>query len=80
MLDSPNSGLRLTIIGESQDAHEEVYQRNGGYDQPNEAKFSHELVAGAASFEGMKLFEDHQRKEGQHHCKCPTDNPLRFNT
>ncbi|KAG6994090.1 hypothetical protein G7Y79_00047g083160 [Physcia stellaris] len=51
--------------GESADAHKEVYQENGGYDQPNEAKFSHELVAGAAAFEGMKLFEDKQRKEGK---------------
>ena len=42
-----------------------MYRDNGGYDKPNEAKFSHELVSGAAAFEGMKLFEDHQRKEGQ---------------
>jgi len=48
--------------GESQDAHQQVYG-SGGYD--NQAKFSHELVAGAASFEGFKLFEDHQRKEGK---------------
>ena len=34
----------------------------GFYD--NQAKFSHELIAGAASFEGFKLYEDHQRKEG----------------
>lgn len=47
--------------GESQDAHEQVYG-SGGYD--NQAKFSHELIGGAAAFEGMKLFEDHQRKEG----------------
>lgn len=51
---------------ESQNAHNEVYQQNGGYDNPdNQAKFSHELVAGAASFEGFKLYEDHQRKEGK---------------
>ncbi|EXJ93657.1 hypothetical protein A1O1_02049 [Capronia coronata CBS 617.96] len=47
---------------ESRDAHEQVYG-SGGYD--NQAKFSHELVAGGAAFEGMKLFEDHQRKEGK---------------
>ncbi|KAL9594991.1 MAG: hypothetical protein Q9219_006719 [cf. Caloplaca sp. 3 TL-2023] len=46
-------------FGESQDAHEQVYRSD------NEAKFSHELIGGAAAFEGMKLFEDHQRKEGQ---------------
>jgi hypothetical protein len=47
---------------EAQDAHKEVYG-SGGYD--NQAKFSHELIAGGAAFEGMKLFEDHQRKEGK---------------
>ncbi|KAL8735756.1 MAG: hypothetical protein Q9166_000619 [cf. Caloplaca sp. 2 TL-2023] len=49
-------------FGESQDAHEQVYG-SGGYE--NQAKFSHELIGGAAAFEGMKLFEDHQRKEGK---------------
>jgi len=47
---------------ESRDAHEQVYG-SGGYD--NQAKFSHELIGGGAAFEGMKLFEDHQRKEGK---------------
>jgi len=46
---------------EARDAHQEVYG-SGGYD--NQAKFSHELIGGAAAFEGMKLYEDHQRKEG----------------
>jgi hypothetical protein len=50
---------------EAQDAHKEVYG-SGGYD--NQAKFSHELIAGGAAFEGMKLFEDHQRKEGNQIC------------
>ncbi|KIW18702.1 hypothetical protein PV08_02991 [Exophiala spinifera] len=47
---------------DGRDAHQEVYG-SGGYD--NQAKFSHELLAGGAAFEGMKLFEDHQRKEGK---------------
>ena len=52
--------------GESEDAHDQVYNQGGGYDNPNhEAKFSHELVAGGAAFEGFKLYEDHQRKEGK---------------
>ena len=46
---------------ESRDAHQEVYG-SGGYE--NQAKFSHELIAGAAAFEGMKKWEDHQRDEG----------------
>ena len=49
------------FIGESEDAHKQVYG-DGGYE--NQAKFSHELIAGGAAFEGMKLFEDRQRKEG----------------
>ena len=53
------------ISGENEDAHDQVYNQGGGYDNPNhEAKFSHELIAGGAAFEGFKLYEDHQRKEG----------------
>ena len=51
------------LPGESEDAHQQVYDQGGEPD--HQAKFSHELIAGAASFEGFKLFEDHQRKEGQ---------------
>jgi len=47
---------------EAQDSHQQVYG-SGGYD--NQAKFSHEVVAGGAAFEGFKLYEDHQRKEGK---------------
>ncbi|KAL6243438.1 hypothetical protein RBB50_009430 [Rhinocladiella similis] len=47
---------------DARQSHQEVYG-SGGYD--NQAKFSHELIAGGAAFEGMKLFEDHQRKEGK---------------
>jgi len=49
--------------GESKDAHDEVYGNADG--EPREGKFSHELLAGAASFEAFKLFEDKQRKDGQ---------------
>jgi len=53
--------------GESHEAYKEVYEEGGGYDNPeqHQAKFGHELVAGAAAFGGFKLFEDHQRKEGK---------------
>lgn len=47
-------------LDESERAHQEVY--NG--EQHHEGKFSHEFAAGAASFAGMKAYEDHQRKEG----------------
>ncbi|KIW79740.1 hypothetical protein Z517_06354 [Fonsecaea pedrosoi CBS 271.37] len=49
------------ILDESRDAHQQVY--NG--DERHEAKFSHELIGGAAAFEGMKLYEDRQRREGK---------------
>ncbi|KAI9878542.1 MAG: hypothetical protein M1830_000596 [Pleopsidium flavum] len=48
---------------ESQDAHQQVYGDNQDYN--NKAEFSHELIAGGAAFEGFKLFEDNQRKEGK---------------
>ncbi|KAL2013617.1 hypothetical protein VTN00DRAFT_1142 [Thermoascus crustaceus] len=44
---------------ESRDAHKQVYG------EQHEAKLSHEIIAGAASFAGLKAFEDHQRKEGK---------------
>jgi len=58
------------IVGESEDAYQQVYQQGGGYEEPekHEGHFSHELVGGAAAFEGMKLFEDQQRKEGMLDC------------
>jgi hypothetical protein len=56
----------LQTPGESQDQYQQVYEQD---QQPHEGKFSHELIAGAASFAGFKAFEDHQRKEG---------NPLLF--
>jgi len=48
------------------DNAQQVYGAEGGYDHPeHKGKFSHELLAGAASFEGMKLYEDHMRSEGK---------------
>ena len=46
---------------ESENAHRQVY---GGEQPHHESHFSHELAGGAASFGAMKLFEDHQRKQG----------------
>lgn len=46
---------------DGRDAHQQVYG------QEHEAKFSHELIGGAAAFEGMKIYEDRQRKEGRCH-------------
>ncbi|KAF2725123.1 hypothetical protein K431DRAFT_281092 [Polychaeton citri CBS 116435] len=47
-------------FGEAQDNYNQVYQNND-----NQAEFSHELLAGGASFAAFKAFEDHQRNEGK---------------
>ncbi|KAH8548018.1 hypothetical protein BGW37DRAFT_431820 [Umbelopsis sp. PMI_123] len=44
-----------------QDHHEEFYNTP----HEHKAKFSHELIAGAASFAAVKAWEDHQRREGK---------------
>ncbi|KAK5113433.1 hypothetical protein LTR85_010861 [Meristemomyces frigidus] len=49
--------------GEGQQQYDQVYNQDQG-DQ-NEGKFSHELLAGGASFAAMKVFEDRQRSEGK---------------
>lgn len=48
------------MTDEAQQSHQEVY----GAPEEHRGKFSHEVLAGGAAFEGMKLYEDHQRKEG----------------
>lgn len=52
----------VTDLGsdEARSTRDAVY----GQDGDHESSFGHELIAGAASFEAMKAFEDHQRKEG----------------
>jgi hypothetical protein len=35
------------------------------YDSDNKAELSHELIAGAASYEAMKAYEEHCQKEGK---------------
>ena len=66
---------RPVVAGESEDAHQQVYQQGGGYENPekHEGSFGHELIGGAAAFEGMKLFEDRQRKEGMLRSVEPLD-------
>lgn len=49
-----------TPLDESDEAHQKVYGQ-----EKHEGKLSHELIAGAASFEAMKAWEDRQRKEGK---------------
>ncbi|KAJ5896987.1 uncharacterized protein N7473_006386 [Penicillium subrubescens] len=39
--------------------HEQVTNR------PHEAKWSHELIGGAAAYEAMKAYEDHEARNGK---------------
>ncbi|RWA12819.1 hypothetical protein EKO27_g2287 [Xylaria grammica] len=45
---------------ESRKHRDDVYNN-----ERHESHLSHEIVAGGAAFEAMKLFEDHQRREGK---------------
>lgn len=49
-----------SLPDESKSARDEVYDG-----QPHESKMSHELLGSAAAFEGMRLWEQNQRKEGK---------------
>ena len=56
-----NPGLTSLPTDQSEDANRQVYN-----DEPShhEGKFSHELIGGAAGFEAMKAYEDHERRNG----------------
>ncbi|KOC15317.1 cipC-like antibiotic response protein [Aspergillus flavus AF70] len=45
--------------GDAENAHQQVQEGQ------HEGHLSHDLIAGAAAFTGMKAWEDHQRKEGK---------------
>jgi hypothetical protein len=49
-----------SLAGESHENYQAAYTDG----QPNEAKLSHEVLAGGAAFAAFKMFEDAQRKEG----------------
>ncbi|KAI5288508.1 hypothetical protein KEM54_005158 [Ascosphaera aggregata] len=49
--------------GEAEEHHKEFY--NGQELEHHEAKFSHELIAGAASYEAMKAFNKHKEENGE---------------
>lgn len=46
----------------------------------HEAKFSHELIGGAAAFEAMKAYEDHEARNGTSIIVSPSDSnyPLTY--
>ncbi|KAI5309777.1 hypothetical protein KEM55_002435 [Ascosphaera atra] len=48
--------------GDAEEHHKQFY--NGEEMEHHEGKFSHELIAGAASFEAMKAYEKHKEENG----------------
>jgi hypothetical protein len=54
--------LTTSITGESEQAYQQYQDPNQQFH--NESHFSHEALAGAASFGAFKMFEDRQRAEG----------------
>lgn len=49
----------MELPGEAKESRDAVYNAEG-----HESHLSHEVVAGGAAFEAMKLFEDRQRRNG----------------
>ncbi|EGG11587.1 uncharacterized protein MELLADRAFT_91070 [Melampsora larici-populina 98AG31] len=39
--------------------------QEGGNEEHHKAKFSHELLSGAAAYEAAKAYEDHKKKNGK---------------
>ncbi|KAJ5103207.1 hypothetical protein N7532_003736 [Penicillium argentinense] len=45
--------------------HYNNYQEYSQNPEEHQAKFSHELIGGAAAYEAMKAYEDHEAREGK---------------
>ncbi|ORY67247.1 cipC-like antibiotic response protein [Pseudomassariella vexata] len=61
-MDKMKAALQDKLIGfdHAKETHNKVYN-----EEHHKAHFGHELVAGGAAFEAMKVFEDRQRKKGE---------------
>lgn len=46
------------------DDSEEAAYHDTLTNRPHEAKFSHELIGGAAAYEAMKAYEEHEARNG----------------
>jgi hypothetical protein len=62
--------LTLSVTGDAKASRDEIYDG-----EPHQSKISHELVAGGAAFEAMKLFEDRQRANGTIHISLRSNVP-----
>lgn len=54
--------ILISKPGDAEENHKEFY--NGEELEHHEAKFSHELIAGAASYEAMKAYNKHREENG----------------
>ena len=59
-----NNNSQLTpALDDASQAHQDVYGQDGP--QPdNQASFSHEVIAGAAGFEAMRKYQQHEQANG----------------
>jgi hypothetical protein len=55
--------LTPVFTDDSEEAHHYNDFQNTAQHE-HEAKFSHELIGGAAAFEAMKAYEDHEARNG----------------
>lgn len=66
----PSRGLAswLTVSGIDDSEQADYHQQwNNSEPQEHEASFAHELIAGAASYEAAKAYEEHEEREGKRH-------------
>jgi hypothetical protein len=65
---SPDAESEIASSTESPNKSEDDSHEAQSYDQvvnrPHEAKWSHELLGGAAAFEAAKAYEDHVSRNG----------------
>lgn len=54
----------LTIFPITDDSHE-ARSHEEVTNRPHEAQWSHELIGGAAAYEAMKAYEEHEAREGK---------------
>ncbi|GCB20015.1 hypothetical protein AAWM_02900 [Aspergillus awamori] len=52
-------------MGWFEDREAQATEYNERPQEEHQAKFSHELIGGAAAYEAMKAYEDHQAKNGK---------------
>jgi hypothetical protein len=64
------TNILASSLGDSEQASHHQ-QWNNSEPREHEASFTHELLAGAASYEAAKAYEEHEAREGKTHSTHP---------